>query len=352
MKIPVENLFYLLCYAWDALPQRQLVHVEGLKGDRVNDLLATVLVTGLTRLLRQGLERHYQLRRSSIPGIRGKLEIADSIKQATFIRGRAVCSFFELNSDTPANRILKATARSLLSDSELDKGLHGELARLFRGMHAINDERLQRHSFRKVQYHRNNRLYRFLINICSLWLERSFVDEKTGQVRFREFERTDENLRVLFERFVRNFYSRELPRETKVRPLKTRWSARASDPATLAMLPELRTDICLVTSQTLMVIDTKYTKSHRTNRDVEKLKEPHLFQLFAYLMNLSTDQRFRSHRLAGMLLYPMTDHKEDSTFNIHGYPFLVRHLNLAQPWELIAQRLHNIHGDSIAALAA
>jgi len=342
MIIPIENLFFLLCYAWNALLPAGMIDVRKLPGNRVNDLLAAVLVTGLQRLVRQGLERQYIASTIEIPGVRGKLQMSATIKRLAHVRGRAVCSFAELNPDTPANRIIRSTVRSLLRDPELDSGLRHPLARFFRGLGDVHDENLTRASFRSVQYHRNNRLYRFLIRICRLWLSRSFVDEETGQTRFRDFDRSEEGLRVLFEKFVRNFYRHEL-RHAQVSAITTHWDAAATDPDSLDILPVLRTDTCIRAADRLLVIDTKFTESFREYRASKKAKEAHLFQLFAYLMNLSRDDRFAGLRLSGMLLYPMTEEAEDFPLELFGFPFAIRHVNLAAPWQQIAARLHEIY---------
>src|SRR5688500_3438857 len=118
--IPVENVYFLLCYAWDRLEEAELTSVEVSPECRLPDLFARVLRSGVTHLLKRGLDRTYSPTDEEIAGIRGRLQIAGSIKRATFLRGRAWCSFDELSPDVLHNRILKTTLRSLAAVAGLD----------------------------------------------------------------------------------------------------------------------------------------------------------------------------------------------------------------------------------------
>lgn len=73
MNIPIENLYYLLVYAWDSLEEAELVDVEIEDGTKIVDLFARVLKSGLEYLLRKGLDRSYVVERGTISGIRARL---------------------------------------------------------------------------------------------------------------------------------------------------------------------------------------------------------------------------------------------------------------------------------------
>lgn len=61
-KIPIENLYYLLCYTWGVSDQLDWVKVDGEKCHSLENLLSTVLLNACDRLLRQGLLRRIGLR--------------------------------------------------------------------------------------------------------------------------------------------------------------------------------------------------------------------------------------------------------------------------------------------------
>ena len=53
-KIPITNIYYLLCYAWSHVEEGDVVRLEELGGlERVHDLLGKVLAEGTFRLIRR-----------------------------------------------------------------------------------------------------------------------------------------------------------------------------------------------------------------------------------------------------------------------------------------------------------
>ena len=59
MKVPIQNIYYLLCYAWDKLEERDLVDVSMSDYTQLADLFAKVLINGTTYLFKKGLDRDY-----------------------------------------------------------------------------------------------------------------------------------------------------------------------------------------------------------------------------------------------------------------------------------------------------
>ena len=57
MNIPIQNIYYLLCYAWNKMQEKDIVDVNTSDYDQLPDLLGKVLINGCNRLLKQGLER-------------------------------------------------------------------------------------------------------------------------------------------------------------------------------------------------------------------------------------------------------------------------------------------------------
>ena len=55
--IPVQNVYYLLCYAWNKLEEREVVDVATLDSTRLVDLFAKVLLGGTRHLIRRGFDR-------------------------------------------------------------------------------------------------------------------------------------------------------------------------------------------------------------------------------------------------------------------------------------------------------
>ena len=59
IKIPIENIYFLLCYAWDKLAERDVVAVDAIDSTSLADLFARVLINGTNHLLKRGFDRGY-----------------------------------------------------------------------------------------------------------------------------------------------------------------------------------------------------------------------------------------------------------------------------------------------------
>jgi 5-methylcytosine-specific restriction enzyme subunit McrC len=337
--IPIENIYYLLCYAWDRLEEAALTDVTATSQMRLPDLFARVLRSGVAHLLKRGLDRAYVTEEEEIAGIRGRLNVAMSLKRATFPRARAWCAFDELSPDTPPNRIVRTTLRALASVAELDATLAEELRDLFRRMPGVQEVRITGQSFRRLTLGSNNRYYGFLLDICELVYRNLLVDERTGAMKFRDFTRDDAQMARLFERFLFRFYAREQT-VFRVEAPHLEWNA-SGEAGALEYLPRMRTDIVLRSHDRLIVMDAKYyaqTLSEYFGKAT--IRSEHLYQIFAYLRHLAG----RSEQVAGVLLYPRTTETLSIDVSLFEHPVRVVTINLAQQWSAVHRDLLSILG--------
>jgi 5-methylcytosine-specific restriction enzyme subunit McrC len=240
------------------------------------------------------------------------------------------------------NRILKATLRRLLQTRRLDPRLRDPLRATYHRLHDVTDRPLTLRAFRAVRLHRNNRVYRFLLDVCLLLYQCLIPDQETGELRFRNFVRDERRMHRLFERFVRNFLRRE-QRSFHVEAETLRWEETTASPGDLAFLPGMRTDVTLRRPGRTLVIDAKfYREPLQHHRGRWTVRSGHLYQLFAYLRNLAA-RRQPAAQIDGMLLYPQAARVLDLSFYIHGHYVRVRAINLKQPWR-------DIHDDLLALL--
>ena len=187
--------------------------------------------------------------------------------------------------------------------------------------------------------HRNLRHYRLLMDVCRLLLNCLLPEPGTERVAFHDFLRNEQLMAALFEKFVRNFYRREQSRFRDVGVEHVEWQDVEADDESSSYLPEMRTDVCLVAPGRKLVVDTNYySQTLGGYYDAKKLHASHLYQLCAYLRNLSLrDDPGRS--LEGMLLYPTIDRELDLRYVIHGYPLRVATIDLTRDWAEIHNRL-------------
>ena len=92
--IPIANIYYLFCYAWDHVEERDVVRVQDLEGlDKVHDLLGKVLAQGIFRLIRRSIDHGYRDVREELPGIRGKIAVGETAKRGLRARGQVACEY-------------------------------------------------------------------------------------------------------------------------------------------------------------------------------------------------------------------------------------------------------------------
>lgn len=353
-RIPIANIYYLLCYAWDVLKEDQeLAPVDALDSTELLDLFARVLVSGTKRLLRRGLDRGYLPCEGALAGVRGKILPGPTLRADLLRRGRAVCAWDELEYDTPPNRILKATLLRLhrAAADQLDKNTRADIHDLLRWLGPVSEIRIRTTEFRRVQLHRNNRIYAFLLHVCEFIHECWLPGENGETRRFRDFVR--ERLFELFEQFVRNFFLRELPGEWRVRRSGIEWDMTHANEEARALVPTMMTDICLSAPGRAVILDTKFYASALKSGEFgqQKLPSENLYQLFTYLRQKSGEPGWE--HAEGILLYPQTSRPLAVDFTTHGHRIRALTLDLAQPWPAIhASLVRMILGDSVVGDSA
>ena len=336
--IPIRNLYYLLCYAWHRLDHGSLVDVEALPRQDLPNLLARVLVRGLHRLQRQGMDRVYVGASIETLSPRGKIDVGQTLKRGLLIRNAVACSVDELSRDVLHNQILKATLSRLALARELDSGLAHQLRTLYREMAEISDISLRAEHFSRVQLHRNNGFYRFLLHICQLCFFALLPDEAGSGYRFQDFVRDENRMRAVFQDFIYNFYDLE-QRAFKVRSQQLEWDLSFADAGARALLPQMRTDVCLESETRKIVIECKFTPTVlQEHWSKLSARSEHLYQLFTYLKQLEGKGGINRHS-DGLLLYPTVAHPVDMTFQTQGHTVRVFTVDLRQEWPVIRQTL-------------
>jgi 5-methylcytosine-specific restriction enzyme subunit McrC len=336
--IPIENIYFLLMYAWNTLDEGEQIDVDAKDSASLLELLARVLISGVDHARRRGFDRSYVGRSEEIAGVRGRLLVSTSIATLAFKRGRAYCEFDDLSHDTLPNQIVKTTLARLVRCDELDRDLRAEISRVIQRMSEVSEICIAEGSFRRVQLHRNNAFYRLLLEACKLVALRILPEESRGKFRFRDFVRDEQDMWDVFQRFVRNFFDREQT-TYKVSADRLEWLATSPFEETLKFLPGMITDVSLKRPGEHIVIETKYYKDAFTRRyEQPKLHSEHLFQIFAYLQNIVAAPA-APQSVQGVLLYPAVGVDLQLEYEIHGCRVRVATVNLDQPWREIRREL-------------
>lgn len=339
-SIPVQNIYYLLCYAWNKLPEGKVVDVSKLDSTELVDLFATVLIGGVNHILRRGLDRGYELHSEELSSLRGRVDVGISARKMLISHGKAHCEFDEFTVNTLSNRIIKTTIRYLTNFRTLDTELRRRLRSLNRDLQEIDDIELNKFVFRKVQLNANNRYYAFLLNVCEIIQSLSFIDETTGNFKFKDFVKEEKAMARLYEAFLLNFFKNEFP-ELMPKSERINWVASSDSDPSLSLLPSMLTDISLSSKSKKLIIDAKYYKQTLSSYyDKQTLHSANLYQLLSYVDSYSAHNK--EYGVDGMLIYPVVTQEVNERYLINGKLIYIRTINLAANWASIRTTLKEI----------
>ncbi len=348
MSIPIENIYYLLCYAWNKLDEKDRVAVSAEDYTKLLDLLAKVLINSTRILLKRGIDRNYIDITTEFAGVKGKIEMSQTVKSHLLLKQRTICSFDEFSSNILTNRILVATLNRLLRTNGLDIKLRSEIKNLLWRFDEVEPIELKNSIFSRVKLHRNNKFYGFILNVCHLIHENSLLSEKNGDWHFTDFLRDERKMSGLFEAFLRNFYAIE-QKEFKVRRENIYWQFSSGDNQNLQFLPLMQTDITLENEDSKIIIDAKiYKETLKTNYGKEKINSANLYQIFSYLINQQEGDE-KTYKTAGILLYPTIEQEYDLHFQFQQHPIFIKTVNLNNDWWIIEKRLKHIISNIVHA---
>ena len=342
MQIPIENIYYLLCYAWNKLDEKERVNVSIDDKTELVDLFAKVLINATKMLLKRGIDKNYIDHTEELGGVKGKIQISQTLKSNLLFKQRTICSFDDFSANIILNRILVSTIYRLTRTKGLDKQLKSELVSLQRMLSDIEQIEITNSLFKQVRLNRNNRFYGFVMNVCQIIYESTFPSEEHGKYKFSDFTRDDNKMNQLFEAFIRNFYKIEQQKYKTVKKETIRWQFDNTDNESYQYLPQMETDITLENDSEKIIIDAKFYRETMTvNYDKERIKSANLYQLFSYLLN-QQDSSSKTQNAKGILLYPTIETEYNLNFKYYNHNIQIRTVNLNSNWRMISSRLKEI----------
>lgn len=342
MQIPIENIYYLLCYAWNKLDEKERVNVSIDDKTELLDLFAKVLINATKMLLKRGIDKNYIDHTEELAGVKGKIQISQTLKSNLLLKQRTICTFDNFSANIISNRILVSTIYRLTRTKGLDKDLKNELVTLQRMLSGIEQIEITNSLFKQVRLNRNNRFYGFVMNVCQIIYESTFPSEEQGKYKFSDFTRDDNKMNQLFEAFIRNFYKIEQKKYKTVKKEIIKWQFDHTENESYQYLPQMETDITLENDEEKIIIDAKfYRETMALNYDKEKIKSANLYQLFSYLLN-QRDSSAKTQNATGILLYPTIEKDYDLNFKYEGHKIQIITVNLNSNWRNISSRLKEI----------
>ena len=342
--IPVQNIYYMLAYAFQVLNENGYKNIETEQFDNVGELCAAILSKGVSLQLKRGLGKEYVSETEPLSSLRGKIDIAESIKTQSMLRKQLVCIYDDFTVNSYMNRIIKSTME-LLIRSDITKARKKELRKLlvfFGDVEPLNVYDINW----QLQYNRNNQSYRMLISVCYLVVKGLLQSNTSGGTKLMDFL-DEQRMCRLYERFILEYYRKEHP-EIRASASQIPWQL---DDDFSFMLPVMQTDIMLSKGNTTLIIDAKYY-GHTTQEQygVHTLHSGNLYQIFTYVKNKDAEYGGQPRNVSGMLLYAQTDEsvQPNNVYHMGGNKISVRTLNLNCSFKEIASQLDGIVAEHFA----
>ena len=336
--IPIQNVYYMLSYAFQVLNEQGYKDVATEQFSNVTELCAAILAKGFSIQLKRGLNREYIEQSDALSAIRGRIEIAESLKTRSILKKQLICSYDEFSVNSYMNRIIKTTM-DLLLRSDISKARKKELRKVLVFLGEVEPLDVY-HINWGVEYNRNNQSYRMLISICYLVVKGLLQTQTDGSTRLMDFL-DEQRMHRLYEKFILEYYRKEHP-EICANASQIRWQL---DDDMSAMLPVMQTDIMLTQGEKTLIIDAKYyARTTQVQYDRHTLHSGNMYQIFTYVKNKEAEKRGEPHTVSGMLLYAKTDEDifPDHKYSMSGNKIAVRTLDLSGNFDSIRNQLDGI----------
>lgn len=167
----IKNIYYMLSYAFRVLKQTNYDEIASEEFEKIQDLFAAILVKGVSQQLKQGLYREYITKNETIPMLRGKLNLAGTIKNQIQHKRILTCEYDELSENNRLNQILKTTMLVLIKDSSVKPEYRTDLKKIMLYFDTVDVAEPVRIRWDMLHFQRNNKTYEMLINLCYFVLD-------------------------------------------------------------------------------------------------------------------------------------------------------------------------------------
>lgn len=346
--VPIRNLWYMLLYAWNEAPLGAMhgwMMQEAERAPALDTLLASILIRLMQQRLRIGLGHNYVEQERKFPGVRGRINFAESLKQHTLDSGQLICEFQGFSVNAVKNQIIRSTLNRLLNVGQFGleeasvKEVQQKLRRLIRDLDGIDFIELTPELIHRQLLIRNDHDYRLMLSICDLIVQRQMPGGSEGSSSIvPAFDRDALVLHNIYERFVANFYRIHLTGWNVTAQKRLEWHAKEASDRLPMMIPDLVLQEEI--SNQIIILDTKFTAHSLIENQWGKpiFDSSHLYQLYAYLK--SQEQLSEAHHSTmGMLLYPAIRSALSEKIELQGHVIRIESIDLAAPWQEIEKHL-------------
>jgi 5-methylcytosine-specific restriction enzyme subunit McrC len=323
MDIPIRNVWLLQFFASELFRTdgHGLVTAEDAP-EHLPELVAKILAEEVTRRLRHGLSVGFRSVSGNDRRVRGRINQLHTECHQLLSRGQVNCTFDEIVTDIPSNRLIRAAlerAAVLVPSDRRHRalalhltmaGVRGLCPRLSEIPHLRSQRLLQRD--------------RTMIAAAELLLTFAIPTTDAGDRVLPLPSTNDAYLRQLFEHAAFGIYRHHLSRKGwRVDHGSTQyWDVSELSDGMRSVLPGMRLDIVLehprpAGCRRRIVVDTKFTSVTKAGyyRTIT-LSSSYVYQIYAYLMSQANHEQ--DCLSEGLMLHPVVDGRFDEEVVIQG----------------------------------
>lgn len=206
----IQNVYYMLAYAFEALQQASFEHIAQEPFAHVHDLLGAILAKGMALQIKQGMYKQYVPAKADLPVLRGRVDVQQTFANQARRQKKLACLYEELSADNLPNRVLKSTAWLLLCLAPLKEQTQASLKRALLYYEPVSLVEPAAIAWKSLRLERKNQSMQMLLNICYFVLNHLLLTTESGRYQMAAF--LDEHgMARLFEKFVLEYLKKHYP---------------------------------------------------------------------------------------------------------------------------------------------
>lgn len=334
-EIPIRNIYYMVLYAFDNVKNKSVIDGKSYEKDYTSShVIIDLFLNEVSKIIKNGIYRNYISVEEESIFIKGKLDVKrNAVKKSS----KKITNYDEFSSDLIENEIIKYTLNKILF-SNLKQNQKKKAKNQYSLFHEVSYKSIDDSSYDKISFNRLNKSYSFALQL-SIFINKKIIPMNSkGKLQFINIFEDEETMSIIYEAFLRNFYSIHTDYKVKVKEYK--WYLKPLSVTLENYLPKMRTDIEITEDEnSKIIIDAKFYKSALTSRyDSLKLSSNNMYQINTYLTH-----NLEYEKLRGILLYPSNGFELSQIYyRENKYRIEFNTIDLSMDWCKIVSRLLQI----------
>ena len=349
-KIPIENIYYLVFYAFDAVKNKEFISKKDLEKESFEEVLIDLFLFEVNKIIKYGLYKKYNLIEEESFFIKGKINLKESLLKTN---NKVVCNFDDFNPNDIVNRIIKFTLNKLLFVNGIDKDIKRKIKNKYFYFEEIPLKEFTLKEMSNLKFTRLNKHYELALRLAQFIIFELIPKDSRGKFDFIHIFENEETMNRIYEKFLLKFYQVHLTDYKVKGNARFNWELEKVSDGDFE-LPLMETDIEIRKkgNKDLIVIDAKYyTKAFSDRYETKKFHSANLYQMSAYLNYYeklkNKEENLVYDNIKGILLYPSNGYEFHEVFEKNNrYLVEFATLDLSKDWkEIKSDLLKIIHGD-------